>query len=394
MTECYRLDKIISNFSHLSYCDGKLALYGIPLNDCTDTRETPFFCYSSQRIKENINFIKSIANGRQEYFFPVKTASQEIVLTEIAKYADGAIIGSQAEYSKAINSGFDRFIVTGMGNSELAYKIHRLKQLEFFSTASINDVRFLNQYSKEAQEKVPIGIFLNTTGTFSTRDIGLIDEEELENFVQKCRLFQGIEIVSLHTRTEYRQGNLNKIAEAAKKLQQFSERLESQLGIKIKTLDLGGGLETRARLSEEQETDIVKELSSLTESVPIERKIILEFGQFVVGDAGFAISSVVDFKILKGNIIWVAVDAGINSLIPLDRAYFTVVPLNLPKTEDVTEFRDSTINYVGKISECAIVDAQLKIGDKYVVLDAGAYTLSLASDFVLPIPKVVLLEGC
>lgn len=394
MADCYSLEKIISTFSHLDYRNGKLAIYGTPVNDCANTTDTPFFCYSSQRIKENINFIKSISTGRKEYFFPVKTASEKIVLTEIAKYADGAIIGSQAEYSKALNAGFDKFIVTGMGNSELAYKIHRVKQLEFFSTSSISDVRFLNQHSKEAQEKVPIGIFLNTTGAFSAREIGLIDEDELENFVQKCMLFQGIEIVSLHTRTEYRQRNLNKIVEAAKKLQQFSEKLESQLGIKITTLDLGGGLETRARLSKEQETDIYNELCLLTERVSSERKIILEFGQFIVGDAGFAISSVVDFKKYKGNINWVALDVGINSLIPLERAYFIVVPLCLPKTEVVTECRDSTINYVGKISECAIVDAQLKISDKYAVLDAGAYTLSLASDFVLPIPKVVLLEEC
>ena len=394
MTDCYRLEKIISTFSHLNYHDGKLALYGTPVEDCTNSKDTPFFCYSSQRIKENINFIKSNSTGRQEYFFPVKTASQEIVLTEIAKYADGAVIGSQAEFSKALNAGFNKFIVTGMGNSELAYKIHRLKQLEFFSTASISDVRFLNQHSKETQEKVPIGIILNTSGAFSTRDIGLIDEEELENFVQKCMFFQGIEIVSLHTRTECRQRNLNKIGEAAKKLQQFSEKLESELGIKIATLDLGGGLETRARLSKEQEAEIYNEFCSLAERVSGRRKTIFEFGQFVVGDAGFAISSVVDFKKHKGNITWLALDAGINSLVPLDRAYFIVVPLSLPKTEVITECRDSTINYMGKISECAIVNAQLKIGDKYAVLDAGAYTLSLASDFVLPIPKVVLLEEC
>ncbi len=391
MTGCYQLENIISTFSHLNYRNGKLSLYGTPLDDCADINDTPFFCYSSQRIKENINFIKAISSGQQAYFFPVKTASQEIVLTEIAKNADGAVISSEAEYTKALKAGFDQFIVTGMGNSELAYKIHRLKQLEFFSTASINDVRFLNQYAKGSQEKVPIGMFINTSGAFSSREIGLRDEDELENFAQKCLLFKGIEIVSLHTRTEYRQKNLNKIDEAAKKLQQFSQRLESQLGIKITTLDLGGGLETRARLSQEQESEIQDELRLLTESVSNESKIIFEFGQFVVGDAGFAVSTLVDFKKYKGNINWVALDVGTNSLIPLERAYFIVVPLNLPKNEVITECRDSTINLAGKIPECAIVDAQLKIGDKYVVLDAGAYTLSLASDFALPIPGVVLL---
>lgn len=391
MTGCYQLENTISTFSHLNYRNGKLSLYGTPLDECTDITETPFFCYSSQRIKENIQFIKAISSGQQAYFFPVKTASQETVLTEIAKHADGAIISSEAEYAKALNAGFEKFIVTGMGNSELAYEIHKLKQLEFFSTASINDVRYLNQYAKGAQEKAPIGIFMNTSGSFSSREIGLRDEDELDNFAQKCLLFKGIEIVSLHTRTEYRQKDVTKIIEAAKKLQYFSERLESQLGIKINTLDLGGGLETRARLSQEQESEIRDELRLLSESVSNERKIIFEFGQFIVGDAGFAVSTLVDFKKYKGNINWIALDIGTNSLIPLERAFFIVVPLNLPKNEVVTECRDSTINYAGKIPECAIVDAQLKIGDKYVVLDAGAYTLSLASDYVMPIPRIVLL---
>jgi len=125
-------------------------------------------------------------------------------------------------------------------------------------------------------------------------------------------------------------------------------------------------------------------------------RLLLEPGRFVVAQAGALLARVLYVK-RNGAKTFVITDAGMNDLIrpALYHAYHEIVPV----VKDATS-KTAVVDIVGPVCETGDFFArdrglpEVKEGDLVAILDAGAYGMSLSSNYnTRPRPAEVLVEG-
>jgi diaminopimelate decarboxylase len=177
-----------------------------------------------------------------------------------------------------------------------------------------------------------------------------------------------------------------------------------QDGHAITSVDLGGGLgiEYDAAVNFDPPARVTAYAEALLQAIaPLTRadakmRLLLEPGRFLVAQAGALVTEVLYTK-QNGTKTFVITDAGMNDLIrpALYGAYHEIVPVAPdPRAETVT------VDVVGPVCESGDFFARdralprVACGDLLAILDAGAYGLSLSSNYnTRPRPAEVLVEG-
>jgi diaminopimelate decarboxylase len=179
-------------------------------------------------------------------------------------------------------------------------------------------------------------------------------------------------------------------------------------GIGITTIDAGGGLgidyerDPSIPVTERGSSDaalrvkqyaaaIIRGLGPLASDV----QLLLEPGRFIVGQAGALLTRVLYVK-KNGTKTFVVTDAGMNDLIrpALYEAHHEIVPV-VPRSG-----KKRVVDVVGPVCESGDFFAHdrelppLRTGDLVAVLDAGAYGMSLSSNYnSRPRAAEVLVQG-
>ena len=160
------------------------------------------------------------------------------------------------------------------------------------------------------------------------------------------------------------------------------KRLDSE-GIKIKQLDLGGGL----GIDYQGETPPSAEeyVSNMVNSVKahgVDLPIAIEPGRYIAGNSGVMLTEV---EFIKRNATknFAIVDAGMNDLLrpSLYQAFHQIKPV-----KENTSSTTSLYDVVGPVCESACVlgyDRELAVeaGDLLAVMSAGAYSFSMANNY-------------
>ena len=185
--------------------------------------------------------------------------------------------------------------------------------------------------------------------------------------------------------------------------------LQSLHGIRIQHIDAGGGL----GISYDDPAPVGKHRSDLQVFNPMaavvgyakhirtalagfDGDLLLEPGRFIIAQAGALLATVLYTK-RNGAKTFVVTDAAMNDLIrpALYQAYHSIVPLRRPgKSSPVV------VDVVGPICETGDFFARdrelpaVESGDSIALLDAGAYGMSLSSNYnSRPRVAEVLVEG-
>jgi len=207
---------------------------------------------------------------------------------------------------------------------------------------------------------------------------------------------QGIEPagVSVHIGSQIR--SVEPFAESVKRVRALVEELRGD-GMDIQYIDAGGGFgveygnaafDPAARVAE-----YARALLGVLDGAQVH--LLLEPGRFLVAQAGALLTRVLYTKV-NGAKKFVITDAGMNDLIrpSLYQAHHEIVPVVLSERE--TE----TADIVGPVCESGDFFAhdretpELRAGDLVVLLDAGAYGMSLASNYNSRVrPAEVLVIG-
>ena len=171
-------------------------------------------------------------------------------------------------------------------------------------------------------------------------------------------------------------------------------------GLAIQFLDAGGGLgiEYHATQPFDPEQKVRQYAAALRQAVSglDNLTLLLEPGRFLVAQAGALVTRVLYTK-KNGEKTFVITDAGMNDLIrpTLYQAHHEIVPVAPAKTR-----RSIVADVVGPVCESGDFFARdreiaaVKAGDLVAILDAGAYGMSLASNYnTRPRASEVLVEG-
>ena len=388
----------------MKYINNKLKFENINLIKLVKKFETPLYCYSYKKLKENINnFKKNFKTISPLICFAAKANSNLGVLREIKKNGLGVDVVSKGELMKALKVGVSskKIVFSGVGktSSELSYAID--KKILLINSESKSEVFEIEKIAKSKKKVVNIGIRLNpNTDANTLKQISTGKKEnkfgvnektffEIFNFIKKSKNIN-LKCLSVHI------GSQILDHKPYEKMLNVIDKLINKIKFEFDFIDLGGGMgisyhNNDKKLNYKRYNQAIKKFLKKHKS-----KIIFEPGRSIVGNTGILISKVIYIKkSQKKN--FVILDAGMNDFMrpALYGAKHKIVPLK--KNRKILK---KNLDFVGPI--CETTDKFLSTSnfqeinekDLVVICDVGAYGFSLGSNYnIRPKPAEILIKG-
>ncbi|MEP7099516.1 MAG: diaminopimelate decarboxylase, partial [Burkholderiales bacterium] len=219
---------------------------------------------------------------------------------------------------------------------------------------------------------------------------GIAHEDALANYLRAAEL-PGLEVVGIDCHIGSQITDAGPYLDALDRLLELIETIEAR-GIKIHHLDLGGGLGITYTDEAPPSAEVL--VKSLLERIDArghgQRKIMFEPGRSLVGNAGVLVSEVLYVKPGRepngdpagAGKNFCIVDAAMNDLMrpAMYQAWMKIVACHArgeqPMLFDVVGPVCESGDWLGKDRELAV-----RAGDFVAVLSAGAYSMSMASNY-------------
>jgi diaminopimelate decarboxylase len=388
----------------MKYINKSLSIEKIKVQDIAKKFGTPVYCYSYEKLKENIsNFKKNFKSFSPLICFAIKSNTNVNLIREIRKFGLGADVVSIGELMIALKAGIDpkKIVFSGVGktSNEISYAID--KKILLINAESKSEINEIERIARSKKKTVNIGIRLNpntdakTLKQISTGKKGNkfgIDEKNFYDLLKYYKLSKHINLkcLSVHIGSQildYR---------PYEKMLKVVDKIIKKSNYKFEFIDLGGGMgisygKNDKKLNYQKYNIAIKKFLKNHKS-----KIIFEPGRSIVGNIGSLVSKVIYIKENdKKNFI--ILDAAMNDL--MRPALYGANHKTLPAIKTNQTSR-KVYEFVGPI--CESTDKfttlkkfqKLKEKDLVVMCDVGAYGMSLSSNYnVRPKPIEVLIKG-
>ncbi len=352
---------------------------------------TPYYIYDRRVIEKKANILKQSFSDFSELFFAIKANSSISLLSIINDNNIGAEVVSPGEIFTALKAGIpgEKILYDSLARKkeEIVYAID--KGIKFFNFESVYQAILLDDCAKDSTQKINAfvrinpGIFpkthshLSTGSSWSKFGVPLRDIDKVYDVAKN---FKNIELVGIHYHIGSQLLTAEPYFEALDKIESTINFFNNK-GLTIKYINLGGGFGIPYK---EKEKGFDPGLLSQTYreiSNKYDVEVFLELGRFLVGEAGFIVTRIIDVKEREGVPLYV-VDSGMNDnpRPAIYDAYHHIKPL-FEKTGNRVETR-----VVGPICENSDEFGtyelpSLDIGDFLIIYSCGAYTRTMASNY-------------
>jgi len=383
---------------------GELAMEGVTLSEIARRFGTPCYVYSRAAIEAAYReFDQGLAGVDHLVCYAVKANSNLAVLDVLARLGAGFDIVSGGELSRVLAAGgrADRVIFSGVGKSEGEIAAALAARIHCFNVESEPELERLDRLARAAGVRAPVSLRINpdvdarthpyiSTGLAANK-FGVPFGRAREVYRQAAKLANvrvagiGCHIGSQILETAPLDEALDRVLELARSL--------AGEGIALEHLDLGGGF--GIRYHDEKPLDIgayCRRLAGKLRSSGY--RVMLEPGRAIVGPAGVLLTRVEYLKLDKAK-RFAVVDASMSELIrpALYESWHDIVPVAERSTAP------ATYDVVGPVCESSDVlgtgrSLAVEAGDLLAILSAGAYGMSMASNYnSRPRPAEVLVDG-
>lgn len=377
---------------HFDYRENVLFCEDVPVKEIADKVGTPFYLYSHATLKRHFQAFKSAFEGIDHLIcYSAKANTNVAVLKLFADQGCGLDIVSGGELYRGLQAGFapDRVVYSGVGKSiaEIDYALE--KGILMFNVESLLELELINERAGQLNKRAPIAIRVNpnvdpkthpyiSTGLKKNK-FGIDARAALDGYRVAGRL-EHIDVVGVACHIGSQITASDPFEAALKSLKALIQDLK-QAGIRIKYLDMGGGL--GITYADEMPPPIREYADVIIDQLKgMDLKLVLEPGRVLVGNAGILVTKVLYRK--SGEVKnFVIVDAGMNDLLrpTLYNAYHAIEPVVNPHGDLIVA------DVVGPICESGdflAVDrslAPVQGGDLLAVMSAGAYGYVMSSNY-------------
>ncbi len=388
----------------MKYNNNIFTVENCSLSKVTQRFETPIFCYSQKRIRENIrNFKKSFKSFSPIICFSTKSNSNVEILKEIKNNGLGADVVSKGELMIALKAGISpkKIVFSGVGKtkSELVYAIN--KKILLINCESKSEILLIEDIAKSKNKKVDIGIRLNpNTDAKTLKQISTGKKEnkfginektfiEVSKYIKNSK-FLNLKCLSVHI------GSQILDYKPYQKMISVLEKLIKKVDFNFEYIDLGGGMgidynKDNKKFDFNKYNQIINKFLKKNSA-----KIIFEPGRSIIGDSAILISKIIYIK-ESSKKDFIIMDAAMNDFMrpALYGAEHRIIPLK--KTKKMT---NKSYDFVGPI--CETTDKflttnkfqKLNENDYIIICDVGAYGSSLSSNYnIRPKPAEILIKG-
>jgi len=390
-----------------AYHDGQLHCEATPLEAIADAVGTPTYVYSGSAILSTLEaYERALADLPHLCCYAVKANMNLAVLALLAQAGAGADVVSGGELYRALRAGFDpqRIVFAGVGKTREEILEGLKADILLFNVESPAELEVIDEVARAEGTRARIGIRVNpdidpqthpyiATG-LKTSKFGIPYRDAREVYRRAAGL-PGIEVVGMHMHIGSQLTKVTPIADSLARLAELADGLR-QDGIRLRYLDVGGGLGIRYREeSPPSPSDYARALRPLLERLGV--TVLLEPGRSLVGNAGILLTRVLYRKATDGR-RFVVIDAAMNDLIrpALYNAHHEIRPVAEPRPGAERE----VVDVVGPVCESGDFLAKerplapVAAGAFLAVMSAGAYGFAMASNYnARPRPAEVLVHG-
>jgi diaminopimelate decarboxylase len=393
-----------------------LACGTVRLDKLAREHGTPLYVYSADHITERFGFFaQAFAALDHLVCYSVKANSALAILKLLEELGAGFDIVSGGELERVLTvrkRAARRVVFSGVGKTAAEIDLALDAGILIFNVESEGELDLLAARAAKAGKRARFALRVNPDVFAETHpyiSTGLrehkfgIDVAEARALYARAAQSRHLEArgVSVHIGSQIRQSKPFGAA-AARVVTLIQDLLQD--GHAITSIDLGGGLgiEYDASVPFDPEARVATYAHALQQAIaplinPGTRlKLLLEPGRFLVAQAGALVTEVLYTK-QNGAKKFVITDAGMNDLIrpSLYGAHHEIAHVG-PAPDAASE----TVDVVGPVCETGDFFARDRLlppcapGDLLAILDAGAYGLSLSSNYnTRPRPAEVLVEG-
>jgi diaminopimelate decarboxylase len=394
------------------YEGGELVCGGVPLRKLAKKFGTPLYVYSADQMVERVGmFAREFADVEHTVCYAMKANSAIGILKLMAAQGCGFDIVSGGELERVIRAaGKDRAAVcgrvvfSGVGKQPAEMDLALREGILLFNVESEEELELLAERAAKLKKKARIALRVNPDVFAETHpyiSTGLrehkfgIDIRLARKVYKRAAQSKWLEPagVSVHIGSQIR--SVEPFAAALSRVVALIRQLRAD-GHAIRYADAGGGLGIDYGTGHfEPAAQVAKYAKALKGALgAMDLHLLLEPGRFLVAQAGALVSEVLFVK-KNGTKTFVIADAAMNDLIrpALYQAHHEIVPLKQ------TRAKGKKVDVVGPVCESGDFFARdrelppLKRGDGIALLDAGAYGLSLSSNYNTRVrPAEVLIE--
>ncbi|HEY0796237.1 MAG TPA: diaminopimelate decarboxylase [Acidisarcina sp.] len=389
----------------------------VPLETVAKKYGTPLYVYSADHIRQRASlFAEAFADQRHLICYAVKANSALAILRLLDAMGSGFDIVSGGELERVLHVNREaaaRTVFSGVGKTAPEMDLALKAGILLFNVESEAELDLLAERARKLKTVARIALRVNPDVFAETHpyiSTGLREHKFGVDIKIAPRLYRAAASskylepsgISVHIGSQIR--SAEPFGAAVARVAAMATKLRAE-GIAITTIDAGGGLGIDYEIEPSKAKANANPRDAVTNyAVAIKRglrplaseiQLLIEPGRFIVAPAGALVARVLYVK-QNGAKTFVITDAGMNDLIrpALYQAHHEIVPVS-PRPG-----RKRVVDVVGPVCESGDFFAHdrelppLKAGDLIAILDAGAYGMSLSSNYnSRPRPAEVLVEG-
>ena len=394
---------------HFIYRQGRLHAEDVPVAEIAAAVGTPFYVYSTATLLRHYALFEEALEGSDHLIcYAVKAASNQAILTTLARAGAGMDVVSLGEYLRARAAGVpgEKIVFSGVGKTADEIRTALSGGIRQFNVESEPEMEVVNAVALDMGKVAPVAFRVNpdvdarTHAKISTgkaeNKFGIPIARAREVYARAASL-PGLEVIGIDMHIGSQLTDLEPFRLAYEKMAELAEVLRAD-GHDIRRLDLGGGLGIPYARSNET-PPLPHEYGAMIRRVlgHLGCEIVIEPGRLIVGNAGLMVTRTIYVKQGEGR-DFVIVDAAMNDLLrpAMYDAHHDIVPVEEPAPGAAEHAYD----IVGPVCETgdtfarARVMAPVSAGDLLAFRGAGAYGAVMASEYnTRPLIPEVMVKG-
>ena len=379
---------------HIAYQGDELYIEDVRLSDLARQYGTPLFVYSKAAMLSALAaYQRGFAGRKVQICYAMKANSSLGVLQVFAQAGCGFDIVSGGELERVLAAGGEpqKVIFSGVGKTRSEMRRALEAGIGCFNVESEAELEVLNEVALAMQQRAPVSIRVNpnvdpkthpyiSTGLKGNK-FGIAHERTLATY-QRAASLPGLQVVGIDCHIGSQITQEEPYLDAMDRVLDLVETIEAA-GIPLQHIDFGGGLGIDYNDDTPPAADALwaKLLTKLDARGFGARQLMIEPGRSLVGNAGVCLTEVMYLKPGEQKNFCI-VDAAMNDLPrpAMYQAFHRIVPLTsrpaTPTLYDVVGPICESGDWIGRDRNLAVTP-----GDLLAVLSAGAYCMSMASNY-------------
>jgi len=379
---------------HFAYRGGELCAEQLSLGDLARQHGTPLFVYSKAAMLSALAaYQRGFAGRKAKICYAMKANSSLGILQVFAQAGCGFDIVSGGELERVLAAGgaAGDIIFSGVGKTRAEMRRALDAGIGCFNVESEAELEVLSAVAVAAGKVAPVSIRVNpdvdpkthpyiSTGLKGNK-FGVAHGRTLAAY-RRAAALPGLEVVGIDCHIGSQITEEAPYLDAMDRIIDLVEAIEAA-GIPLHHIDFGGGLGISYNGDKPPAADALwhKLFARLDARGFGDRQFMIEPGRSLIGNAGVCVTEVLYLKPGEGKNFCV-IDAAMNDLPrpAMYQAYHAIVPVKprpgAAQTYDVVGPVCESGDWIGRDRALAA-----RPGDLMAVMSAGAYCMSMASNY-------------